>query len=250
MKLWQEWRGQWGALTPASIASCWLNFVVDIEFTQFWINSYYFIQELSVFLLTETINRMCTCRWTRLTGTAPVVEHTRLNVREFMLNPVEQVSSSSCELLHCDNNFVFSVFFSFLQYFDIVKLSVEIMRCWCGYLSGARCRWDPVDATAKPSSPDSVKSRMVFLFIGLATFSQKRELFWLIGIDIGAFGLPVTQQAPWKHWWALEALTLTPMVHVVMCSFVIQLVPFLQSQWHQVKRPCWKAYGLAVALAA
>ena len=42
-----------------------------------------------------------------------------------------------------------------------------VMRCWHGYLSGARCRWvvcGPADATATPSSLASLKSRMVLLF--------------------------------------------------------------------------------------
>ena len=32
------------------------------------------------------------------------------------------------------------------------------MRCWRGYLFGARCKCDPVDATATPSSLASLKS--------------------------------------------------------------------------------------------
>ena len=43
-----------------------------------------------VFLFALTVDRMCCYRWTRLTGEPPVVEHTQLNVREFMLNPVGQ----------------------------------------------------------------------------------------------------------------------------------------------------------------
>ena len=44
-----------------------------------------------------------------------------------------------------------------------------VMRCWCGYLSGARCRlfaYGPADATAfpNPSSLDSFKSRLVLPF--------------------------------------------------------------------------------------
>ena len=38
------------------------------------------------------------------------------------------------------------------------------MRCWRGYLSGARCRWLAYDAIAILSSLASVKSRMVYLF--------------------------------------------------------------------------------------
>ena len=39
-----------------------------------------------------------------------------------------------------------------------------VMRCWCGYLSGARCKWfayGSADATATLSSLASAKSRMV-----------------------------------------------------------------------------------------
>ena len=39
-----------------------------------------------------------------------------------------------------------------------------VMRCWCGYLSGAKCKWfayGPADATANPSSLASLKSRMI-----------------------------------------------------------------------------------------
>jgi len=43
-----------------------------------------------------------------------------------------------------------------------------VMRCWCGYLSGARCRlsaYGPADATAsKTPSSASFKSRLVFPF--------------------------------------------------------------------------------------
>jgi len=38
--------------------------------------------------------------------------------------------------------------------------------CWCGYLSGARCSWfacGPADTTDAPSSPASLKSRIVLL---------------------------------------------------------------------------------------
>jgi len=44
------------------------------------------------------------------------------------------------------------------------------MRCWCGYLSGARCRlfaYGPADATAIPKTPSylaSFKSRLVLPF--------------------------------------------------------------------------------------
>jgi len=42
-----------------------------------------------------------------------------------------------------------------------------VMKCWCGYLSGAKCKWfayGPSDATATPSSLASVKSRIVLPF--------------------------------------------------------------------------------------
>jgi len=38
-----------------------------------------------------------------------------------------------------------------------------VMRCWHGYLSGAKCKWfacGPSDATTTPSSPASSKSRI------------------------------------------------------------------------------------------
>jgi len=41
------------------------------------------------------------------------------------------------------------------------------MRCWHGYVSGARCKWfanGPADATATPSSLASLKSWMVLPF--------------------------------------------------------------------------------------
>jgi len=47
----------------------------------------------------------------------------------------------------------------------------SVMRCWCGYLSGARCKWlayGPVVATATLSSLASLKSRMIFTFLVLA----------------------------------------------------------------------------------
>jgi len=40
-----------------------------------------------------------------------------------------------------------------------------VMRCWCGCLSGARCKgfaYGSADATATPSSLASEKSRMVY----------------------------------------------------------------------------------------
>jgi len=41
------------------------------------------------------------------------------------------------------------------------------MRCWRGYLSGARCKWftcGPANATAAPSSSASLKFKLVQLF--------------------------------------------------------------------------------------
>jgi len=56
--------------------------------------------------------------------------------------------------------------------FSAVRKSIRpvknwVMRCWCGYLSGARCRlfaYGPVDATASSSSLASFKSRLVLPF--------------------------------------------------------------------------------------
>jgi len=42
-----------------------------------------------------------------------------------------------------------------------------VMRCWRGYLSGARCKWfayGPADVTATSSSLTSLKSRLVLPF--------------------------------------------------------------------------------------
>jgi len=42
-----------------------------------------------------------------------------------------------------------------------------VIKCWRGYLSGARCKWfayGPADATATPSSVASLKSRIVLPF--------------------------------------------------------------------------------------
>jgi len=44
------------------------------------------------------------------------------------------------------------------------KLSVDVPDCRHGYLSGARCKWfaySPAGATAIPSSPALLKSRLV-----------------------------------------------------------------------------------------
>jgi len=49
-----------------------------------------------------------------------------------------------------------------------------VVRYWCGYLSGGRCKsfaCGPADATATPSSLAPVKPRMVYLSgIGLPRF--------------------------------------------------------------------------------
>jgi len=57
-----------------------------------------------------------------------------------------------------------------------------VMRCWCGYLSAARCRFDYLHMVQlmplypkTPSSPASVKSRPVYLSgTGLPRLSWKR----------------------------------------------------------------------------
>jgi len=52
------------------------------------------------------------------------------------------------------------------------------VRYWCGYLSGARCKWfayGPADATVT-SSLVAVKSRLVHLFgAGLSRLSWKKR---------------------------------------------------------------------------
>jgi len=58
-----------------------------------------------------------------------------------------------------------------------------VMRCWHGYLSGARCRWvvyGPADATATPSSLASLKSRMVLCF-----WCRLIKLSWKRGCEMG-----------------------------------------------------------------
>jgi len=47
---------------------------------------------------------------------------------------------------------------------SIWPVNIRVMRCWRGYLYGARCKWftyGPADATATPSSFASLKSRMI-----------------------------------------------------------------------------------------
>ena len=54
----------------------------------------------------------------------------------------------------------------------------RVVRYWRGYLSGVRCKWfayGPAGAIATPSSPASVKSRMVYLSgAGLPKLSWKK----------------------------------------------------------------------------
>jgi len=54
-----------------------------------------------------------------------------------------------------------------------------VMRCWCGYLCGTRCRlsfaYGPADATAIPKTPSfstALKAKMVLPFWHLACFDQ------------------------------------------------------------------------------
>ena len=71
-----------------------------------------------------------------------------------------------------------------LQCFNIVGWvsGRVILRCWCGYLSGERCRlfaYSPVDATvSKTSSLASFKSRLVYLSVTgyTQTVLEKRPL--------------------------------------------------------------------------
>ena len=55
-----------------------------------------------------------------------------------------------------------------------------VVRCWHGYLSGARCKWfayGPADANVTPSSLAPVKSRMVYLTgTGLPRLSWKKAV--------------------------------------------------------------------------
>jgi len=45
-------------------------------------------------LSVDIVQCECACRWSRLTGDPPLTERTRLNVREFTLNPGVKVSGS------------------------------------------------------------------------------------------------------------------------------------------------------------
>jgi len=55
-----------------------------------------------------------------------------------------------------------------------------VVRYWCGYLSGARCKlfaYGPADVTATRSSVPPVKSRMVYLSAaGLPRLSWKKAV--------------------------------------------------------------------------
>ena len=56
-----------------------------------------------------------------------------------------------------------------------------VVRCWCSFLPGARCKWfayGPADATATPSSLASLRSRMLDFFgVDLPRLSlEKRPL--------------------------------------------------------------------------
>jgi len=63
------------------------------------------------------------------------------------------------------------------------KIKNCVMRCWHGYLSGARCKWfayGPADATVTPSSLVPVKSRMVYLTgAGLPRLSWKKAIKYI-----------------------------------------------------------------------
>jgi len=58
-----------------------------------------------------------------------------------------------------------------------------LIRCWHGYLSGARCKWfayGSADATAIPSSLASAQSRMFYPSgTGLPRLSWKKAIKWL-----------------------------------------------------------------------
>jgi len=57
----------------------------------------------------------------------------------------------------------------------ICSVKTRVVRYWCGYLSGARCKlfaYGPADATATPSSLASLKPRTVYVsFAGLPRLS-------------------------------------------------------------------------------
>jgi len=66
-------------------------------------------------------------------------------------------------------SFVFSVFSALtllvLQQEEHLAGKNWVMRCWHGYLSGAKCKWlacGSADATATPSSCALLKSWMVY----------------------------------------------------------------------------------------
>ena len=56
-----------------------------------------------------------------------------------------------------------------------------VMRCWSGHLSVSRCKWSacgPADATATPSSLNSLKSRMVLPFWYRLTQAVTKNRTW------------------------------------------------------------------------
>ena len=97
---------------------------------------------------------------------------------------------TSCKPDTCAHTTLYSIalLYSWLQCFDTVGLrgfSIPgkhwVMRCWCGYLSGARCRlfaYGPADATASKTPPSlaSFKSRLVYL-----SGTGLLRLFWKRG---------------------------------------------------------------------
>jgi len=63
-----------------------------------------------------------------------------------------------------------------------------VVRYWCGFLSGARCRlfaYGPADATATLSSIASLKFRLVYLSdAGLPRLSWKRLLMDVVVVVV------------------------------------------------------------------
>jgi len=98
-----------------------------------------------------------------------------------ILSKVQKLFGGSVELRMAKNKAVRGSFWWFHRTFSALTLLVGcqeehlacknwMMRCWCGYLSGTRCRlfaYGPVDAAAVPnptSSLASFKSRLVLPF--------------------------------------------------------------------------------------